>query len=350
MSENKSRMSWKRFSMLMIPAAAALMLVMVWGYNTFSNEKGDGPSITEYRKQGLLQESGRSTSKRPGEVVSPENANPVEVREDLSKAVLSVQKLSCSSCIQEIKAALASIQGIEDVLVDISRGTAQIYFDSKALTDPDRLAQAVTARGYPATLIKTYTGEELKKEEALAASRSQYYIASVAGWDVARSDLDTQLEHARRRYVKIYGEGVFSSPRGKSLYENLRAQIASRLIDEGVMMQEITKAAYRVDASLVQREVDKAVRESGKGLEDFKSALAENGMDFEYFKKRLENQLLITGYLEEKILSGASSEVERQSLFTSWFNNAKTLAEVSYYDKDLERLLQRQSAQGRCGG
>ena len=54
--------------------------------------------------------------------------------------------------------------------------------------------------------------------------------------------------------------------------------------------------------------------------------------------------------LEEKILRGASTDVEKQALFASWFNNAKILAEVLYYDRDLERLVQQKSNQGQCGG
>ena len=56
----------------------------------------------------------------------------------------------------------------------------------------------------------------------------------------------------------------------------------------------------------------------------------------------------INKYLEEEILADASNEFEKQNLFTSWLNNAKVLAEVVYYDRDLEGLLQRQNASGSC--
>ena len=171
----------------------------------------------------------------------------------------------------------------------------------------------------------------------------------MGGWDVARSDLDTQLEHVKKRYEKTYGADLFSTARGKSLVDNLKGQIVSRLIDEGVMMQEITKAGYKVAAVAVEDELKKVVQQSGKGLEELKTDLKENGMSFDYFKKRLETQMLINRYLEERILNGATSDVEKQTLFTSWFNNAKILAEVSYYDKDLERLVQQQSAGSSCG-
>ena len=338
----------KKFATLAVLLAVAVILVIVFGYNTFSTDNGGRPTITEFRKEGSPPRGG-AVLKEAG-INGLKTASPSNINADLSKAVLNVKGISCSSCIQEIKNALSNIQGIEEILVDISRSTAQVYYHSKILKKPDRLAQAVTSRGYPATLIKTYTTEDLRKEEAVATARSRYYIASVGGWDIARSDLDIQLEHAKKRYEKTYGDNLFSTARGKSLMDNLRAQIVSRLIDEGVMMQEITKAGYKVPAAIVEDELKKVIQQSGKGLEEFKTALYENGMTFDYFKKNLETQVLIRRYVDERILSGASSDVERQTLLTSWFNNGKILAEVFYYDKDLERLVQQQSARGKCGG
>ena len=349
MSEKKLRMP-KRSAMLAISAAAAVILVILLGYNTFSKDHSGQLNITEYRKEGFPPEANNRFSKRQEGTESTREATPLNITGDLSKAALSVQRLSCSSCIQKIKAALSDIQGIEEILVDISRGTAQIYYNRKTLTDPDRLAQAITSRGYPATLVRIYSSEDLRKEQAVAAARFQYYIASVGSWDIARSDLDTQMEHAKRRYSKIYGEGVLSSARGKSLIDSLRVQITSRLIDEGVMMQEIIKAGYKMDSGVLEKEMERVIQESGKGLDDFEKGLSENGMTFDYFKKKLETQVLISRYLEERILRGASNDAERQNLFTSWFSNAKLLTEVSYYDKDLESLVQQLSAQGGCGG
>jgi copper chaperone CopZ len=349
MSEKNFRLS-KKLAAVVVLLAVVVMLVIVLGRNTFSGDNRGRLTITEFSKEPLPPGGNDRLALKQAGSNSPKTSSSLNINGDLSKAVLNVKGLSCSSCIQNIKDALSNIQGIEDILVDISRSTAQIYFNSNTLKEPDRLAEVVTSAGYPATLVKTYSSEDLRKEEAAAAARSQYYIASVGGWDIARSDLDTQLEHAKKRYEKTYGEDLFSTARGKSLMDNLRAQIVSRLIDEGVMMQEITKAGYKVAAADVEDELKKVAQQSGKGLEEFKTDLKENGMSFDYFKKRLETQMLINRYLEERILSGATSDVEKQTLFTSWFNNAKVLAEVSYYDKDLERLVQQQSAGSKCGG
>jgi hypothetical protein len=55
-------------------------------------------------------------------------------------------------------------------------------------------------------------------------------------------------------------------------------------------------------------------------------------------------------YIQERVSAEASNENEKQPLLTSWVNNAKILAEVIYYDKELERLVQALGARGGCGG
>jgi copper chaperone CopZ len=346
MSDRKLAVS-KRLAAAIMVAATAVILIIVFGYNAFSN-KGPGQlTLTEYRKDGSPPEAVVKREVVPG---STDKASFLKIDGDVSKAVLNVKGLACSSCIQEIKAALSTINGIKDILVDITRGTAQVYYNGKELGDAGRLAQAITSRGYPATLAKVYSAEEVRKETELAAARVQFYIASVGGWDIARSDFEAELEFAKRRYAKLYGEQVLSSARGKALVDRLRAQIASRLIDEGVMMQEIARAGFKVDPAMVENELQRAAQKSGKGLEGFKAALQENGIGLDYFKKKVETELLINTYLDEKVFADASNEVDKRALFTSWFNNAKILAEVLYYDKDLELLVQQQSAQGKCGG
>ena len=66
--------------------------------------------------------------------------------------------------------------------------------------------------------------------------------------------------------------------------------------------------------------------------------------------KKFEIRVLINKYLGDIILDGATDEFEKQRRYGSWFNNARLLAKVVYYDKDLERLIQTRSAGGGCSG
>ncbi|MBW2205900.1 MAG: SurA N-terminal domain-containing protein [Deltaproteobacteria bacterium] len=306
----------------------------------------------EEAKQPIVREIAKPSTPNRQPVVKEitEGSKDLPSRGDLSKVVLSVSGMSCSGCISTIKGSLAGMQGVEDVLVNLSSSKAEVYFDSGAMTDVTPIASAITESGYPAKVIKVISPEDIRKEMDLAAAKSAYYIATVGGWDIARADFDNELRVAKKRYSGTYGDNLFNSAQGKALLDNLKAQITSRLINEGIVMQEITKAEFKADPARVEKELEGLVQEHGKDLARFRQSLEDSGYDYNYFKKKLEIKVLISTYLDEKILVDASNQFERQDLLNSWFNNAKVLAEVIYYDKDLEGLIQAQSASSGCGG
>lgn len=267
---------------------------------------------------------------------------------NLSKVVLNVSNMSCSGCISTIKGALAGYTGIKDILVDISGGKAEVYFNQKELKDVSEIEKAITDSGYPARIMKTLTPEDLRNERDMAASKAEYYIASVSGYDISRADFAIELNAARQRVRKAYGDGILETAQGQAIDNRLKAQVASRLIEEGILLQEIKKSGYGLNEDIMNSELEKYIKNSGKNGNEFQQSIKDDGYDYDYFKKRFETKLLINRYLDEKVLAGASTQYEKQRMFASWFKNSKLLAEVVYYDKDLENAARNPSASGSC--
>ena len=69
-------------------------------------------------------------------------------------AELAVQGMTCTGCIREIETALAGIDGIEFVLVDITKGKARVYFDPDRIHTSDVITEEISNAGYPASVIK----------------------------------------------------------------------------------------------------------------------------------------------------------------------------------------------------
>ena len=268
---------------------------------------------------------------------------------NLSKVVLNVSNMSCSGCISTIKGALAGYPGIKDILVDISGGKAEVYYNREELKDVSEIEKAITDSGYPARIMKTFTPEDLRNERDMAASKAEYYIASVSGYDIARADFTKELNAARQRVRKAYGDGILETAQGRTVDNRLKAQVASRLIDEGILLQQIMKSGYELNEDIMNIELEKHIKNSGKNENEFQQSIKDDGYDYDYFKKRFETRLLINGYLDEKVLAGASTQYEKQRMFASWFKNSQLLAEVVYYDKDLENAARNLSASGSCG-
>ncbi|CAB5119556.1 hypothetical protein D3OALGA1CA_2506 [Olavius algarvensis associated proteobacterium Delta 3] len=267
----------------------------------------------------------------------------------LSKVVLNVEGMTCSGCVYTIKTSLAGLEGIEDIQVDVSSGMASVTFDRDKLGDVEKLAQAITNSGYKATVARVVDADTLTDERRTADIRAKTAIASVGGLEIPRPDFEAELAHARSRYEAAYGKGVFSDPRGARLLDNLKYQIARKLIDEGIQLQEVQRAGYKMNDSKLDQEMNAFLNERGMSRSKLKSALEENGYPFEYFMRRFQNRVLIETYVDENVIAGLTSDFDKQSRYADWFANARLLADVVYYDRDIERLVQAQSAGSGCG-
>jgi copper chaperone len=266
-----------------------------------------------------------------------------------ARAVLVVEGMSCSGCINTIKSGLSGVDGVGDVLVDLSAGRVEVNYDSSALKDTGKIASAITATGYPATLQRILSKEEIEKQESFFAVRSKRYIAAVGEWEIAREDYNTELAHARKRYESIYGPKVFDGDQGAALLQRIKSQIASRLIDEGIQMQEILKAGYQLPPEMVDREFDRFLTRKGVSRQQFERMLAGSGYRTDYFMKKFKYRITVDRYVEEKVLNGLMSDREKQQRYSEWFNNARLLAQVTYYDRELAALLPSSSASSGCG-
>ena len=271
----------------------------------------------------------------------------VETNNGLSKVVLNVSNMSCSGCIASIKESLAGIEGINDILVDIGSGKVEVYYNAALLTDPSRIEKAITADGYPATIVKTLGPDEITKERNVADSKARYYIASVGGYDISRADFDVEMKAAGQGLRKNSGNEPTNLDR-RTLDDRLKAQVAFRLINEGILLGEIDRAGYKLNKEAINAELREYMRKSGKTEKEFKESILDAGYSYDYFLKKFETGLLINRYVDEKVLAGSNTPSDRQRAFASWFNNAKGRAEVVYYDKGVEQAVKNQTASASC--
>ena len=282
----------------------------------------------------------------PGKVETPAERVPAE---NAAKALLDVQGMSCSGCVYTIKSSLADMEGINDVLVDVSGGRVEVYYDAQKLADVERIANAISSSGYPATLRQTLTTAEIEKENSYLASRSQHYIVGVGDWDISRDEYSTELSSARKRYKKVYGEEVFKGDQGDVLLQRLKSQVVSRLINEGIQMQEVRKSGFTLASRTVELEFEDYLSQKGLTKEQLERMLAGSGYEYDYFIRKFENQITINHYLEQNVFSELSTDVEKQQQYRDWFNNARILAKVVFYDRQLEMIVKNNSGGSGCG-
>lgn len=267
----------------------------------------------------------------------------------LSKVILGVDGMSCSGCVSTIKSSLAGFEGIDSVQVDVAAGKVEIVYDSRKQENVENFAKAITDSGYSAKVIRMVSSKELEKDRRDAEIKSRLAIASVGDIDISRADFEIELTHAMNRYHSAYGKEVFTDERGKQLLKNLKGQIAQRLINEGIQLQEIRRVGFDVDLSTVDAHYNKFLSKRGLTRKDFESELKKNDYSPEYFMKKFRNRTLIETYIDEKVIVGTLVDAEKQRRYADWFTNASLLAEVIYFDEEIGRLSRERSTGSGCG-
>ncbi len=305
-------------------------------YSSAKSNKSISPTITQDKTDQNKQAAAQNSNSK--------------VQGNVAKAVLKVDGMSCSGCIYTIKSALSGMAGIKDILVNVGNGEAEIYYDKTELKDINSIPKSITNSGYPAKVMRIVTADEIHKQREVAAAKVRNYIASVGGFDISREDFNIELNFAQNRYFQIYGKEISNTDQGRALLQSLKAQVVSRLINEGIQMQEIQRSGFAVDSNTVDEEFKSFLETMNTDLTRFNSEINKRGYSPQYFRKKFEMQVLINRFLDTKVFIGLTNDVEKQQLYSTWFNNARLLANVVYYDRELERLLQAQSAGGGCSG
>ena len=71
--------------------------------------------------------------------------------DEIKTVTLEVQGMTCAACPITVKKALKKVPGVAEVTVDYKAGTAEVSYDPRKV-NPDELAKATTAAGYPTTV------------------------------------------------------------------------------------------------------------------------------------------------------------------------------------------------------
>jgi len=80
--------------------------------------------------------------------------------------------MDCASCVAHVEKAIRGVAGVESCQVNLARGRATVRFDP-ARTNPDRIAAAVTAVGYPSTPEPPGIPAAHAEEERLARQKHE---------------------------------------------------------------------------------------------------------------------------------------------------------------------------------
>ena len=111
------------------------------------------PTTTESNPSSIVKTADEPLDQtRAAATTATQTPATTENTANTAKVIFQVDNMSCSGCIATIKSSLAGYEGIQEIIVDITGGVAEVYFDSLAIKDLKPLASSITASGYPAKI------------------------------------------------------------------------------------------------------------------------------------------------------------------------------------------------------
>lgn len=143
-------------------------------------------------------------------------------------------------------------------------------------------------------------------------------IATVNGVEIKDEDFAKKYDAAKKALIASYGEEILkeASPQDASvtMEEVLKKNVLDNMIQVEIIKQDAEKNDIKVDEAKVNEQIAQAVTVYG-GEENYKKALAEQGIDEEYFKNYLSESMLIQQYTEKKMSELTPSDEEVKAYF-----------------------------------
>ena len=121
------------------------------------------------------------------------------------KVTLTIESMSCASCVGRVDKALAAVPGVIDVSVNLASETARItYLDGVAT--PQTLAAAATEAGYPAKIAGADAAQDntVRKAEEARGLRRDTVIAAALALPVFLLEMGGHLIPALHHWIGQY--------------------------------------------------------------------------------------------------------------------------------------------------
>ena len=138
---------------------------------------------------------------------------------------------------------------------------------------------------------------------------------------VLRSDIDQETQFIKRRAQSI-----------NQIVPNtaeMEEQIVERLIDREIQRQRARDAGISVDASTINRAIERVASENNMNTFEFREQLQKEGFDFQYYRDTLAHELLLQRLVQREVEN--SLNITEKEIDDFIANQEKVAPEVTRY-------------------
>ena len=258
---------------------------------------------------------------------SPSGANQANA----ALAEFQIEKMTCGSCVGNIEKALAGLDGIGSVEVNLTSNRGRVTYNPDEI-DSQVIAETITGAGYPASLRLELAPQEYAALQQEQSQLGQQYLAKIGDRLLARSDFE--------QLVQQRSKGAAATGQNDQLWQAVWKDVLQReLLLAAAEQNQIIIQDGEVDAKLDE------LRQEHKGLEQM---VTERYGSVSSFRERLREDLVINRNIDDHVYAGIKSPGERQAKFQGWYAELQKNTEVIIFDPRLKSLGQGGSGCACC--
>lgn len=258
---------------------------------------------------------------------------PQRVNSDQAALVeLGIDKLTCGSCVENVRSALADLPGLGEIEIDVSSGSGRVEFDPQQ-TDAETIARRISAAGYPSRVAASLSVAEYAALRSRRQDLAGKYVAQIGNRFLSRAEFDTAL--ALRSP---------SSPGTKIPDPALQQAVWADLLQRELLLN----AAAAQGVVVQDGEVDLRLDSLRKSHPDFDKMVKERFGSEEMLRRQLKNELLVEKTLQEKVLPAGLSAEQQAVFLDRWYAELVQTTPVTIFDPSLAAAAN--ATAGGCGG
>lgn len=227
-------------------------------------------------------------------------------------AEFSVERLSCGSCVETIRAAVSQVDGVSSVDTNVAQGLTLVNYDPTK-TDVEVISNTISQSGYPAQLYARENADGVMTTDV----DTDLYIARIGERLVARTDFNDLVEQQRQ----------VASESGQTLPVQYMVSYAWMTI---LQRELLLTAATDAGISVANAEIDAYLKDNQLSAIDREKARADMMLDRFFAQQNLDIQ---------------KNSAELTNLLRALLQSTS----VQIFDLSLKQSLNGGS-QGGCGG
>ena len=246
-------------------------------------------------------------------------------------AEYQIEKLTCGSCVSNIKSALSSLDGVGSVEVNLTSNRGRVTYDPTEI-DSSAIEAAITKAGYPARVRLQLDSQEYNALQQEQAQLGQKYLARIGDRLLARTDFE--------QIVQQRAAGDMSADQQNQLWQ---------AVWKDVLQRELLLSAAEKNRVVIQEgEVDAKLSELRQGHQGLDQLVVERYGSMDNFRARLREDMIINRNIEDHVYAGIDDSRQQQSQLQTWYADLQKETEVIIFDPQLKAVGQGGSGCACC--